>query len=231
MVLHASVVDKSGKLLTELPRTAFKVYENNVEQPIKTFRREDVPVSLGLVMDNSGSMRNKRKRVEAAALAAVKASNPRDEVTVVNFNDEPFQDVEFTNDIKKMEEGADQDRFARRHRHARRRQRRHRLREAEGQARQEGAVHRHGRQRYCEHQITLEKLVQKAHDSEVLLYFIGLLNEEDKREAKKAKRAMEALAQASGGTAVFPEKSMTSRRSRSAWRTKFGTSTSSRTRR
>src|SRR5688572_7446014 len=53
-------------------------------------------------------------------------------------------------------------------------------------------------------QITLEKLVQKAHEAEVLLYFIGLLNEEDKREAKKAKRAMEALAQASGGTAMFP---------------------------
>jgi VWFA-related protein len=105
VVLHASVVDKSGKLLTSLPRSAFKVYENNIEQPIKTFRREDVPVSLGLIVDNSGSMRNKRKRVEAAALSAVKASNPRDEVTVINFNDEPFQDVEFTNDVKKMEEG------------------------------------------------------------------------------------------------------------------------------
>src|SRR3954451_11097854 len=77
VVLHASVVDKSGKLLTDLPRTAFKVFENNIEQPIKTFRREDVPVSLALVVDNSGSMRNKRKRVEAAALSAVKASNPR----------------------------------------------------------------------------------------------------------------------------------------------------------
>jgi VWFA-related protein len=54
-------------------------------------------------------------------------------------------------------------------------------------------------------QITLERLVQKAHEAEVVLYFIGLLNEEDKREAKKAKRAMEALAQASGGIAVFPE--------------------------
>src|SRR5688572_9424738 len=90
VVLHASVIDKSGKLLTELPRTAFKVFENNVEQPIKLVRREDVPVSLGLVIDNSGSMRNKRRPVESAALAAIKASNPRDEVTVVNFNDVNF---------------------------------------------------------------------------------------------------------------------------------------------
>jgi VWFA-related protein len=54
-------------------------------------------------------------------------------------------------------------------------------------------------------QFTLEQLVQKAHESEVLLYFVGLLSEEDKREAKKAKRAMDALAKASGGTSVFPE--------------------------
>jgi VWFA-related protein len=77
VVLHASVVDKGGRLITNLPRSAFKVFENNVEQPIKTFRREDVPVSMGLVIDNSGSMRDKRRRVEIAALAAVKASNPR----------------------------------------------------------------------------------------------------------------------------------------------------------
>src|SRR5688572_11781312 len=105
VVLHASVVDKDGRLLTELPRSAFKVYENKIEQPVKTFRREDVPVTLGLVIDNSGSMRNKRKQVESAAMAAIKASNPRDEVTIINFADEPFEDVPLTSDIKKMEEG------------------------------------------------------------------------------------------------------------------------------
>lgn len=205
VVLHASVVDKSGKLLTALPRSAFKVYENNVEQPIKLVRREDVPVSLGLVVDNSGSMRNRRKPVEAAALAAVKASNPRDEVTVVNFNDEGFQDVEFTSDIKKMEEGLTK------------------IDSRGGTAMRDAVsatidyVKQKGKHQKkvlfvvtdgndtASTQITLEKLVQKAHDAEVVLYFIGLLNEEDKREAKKAKRAMEALAQASGGIAVFPE--------------------------
>ena len=204
VVLHASVVDKSGKLLTELPRTAFKVFENNIEQPIKMFQREDVPVSLALVVDNSGSMRNKRKKVESAALSAVKASNPRDEVTVVNFNDEPFQDVEFTNDVKKMEEALTKI-------------------DSRGGTAMRDAVSaaidyvkqkaKHDKKVLfvvtdgndtASTQITLEKLVQKAHEAEVLLYFIGLLNEEDKREAKKAKRAMEALAQASGGTAIFP---------------------------
>jgi Ca-activated chloride channel family protein len=205
VVLHASVVDKGGRLVTNLPQSAFKIYENNVEQPLKTFRREDVPVTLALVVDNSGSMRNKRKQVESAALAAVKASNPRDEVTVINFNDEPFRDVDLTSDTKKMEEGLT------------------RLDSRGGTAIRDaiGATIDYIKQK-GKHQkkvlfvvtdgddtaseiMSLEKLVQKAHDSEVLLYFIGLLSEEDKRAAKRAKRAMDALAKASGGTAVYPE--------------------------
>ena len=67
-----------------------------------------MPVSLGLIIDNSGSMRDKRAKVEAAALALVKASNPQDEVFVVNFNDEAFLDhphgKDFTSDVKEMEE-------------------------------------------------------------------------------------------------------------------------------
>src|SRR5258708_3210607 len=65
VVLHASVLDKGGKLLTDLKREAFKVFENGIEQQLKTFRREDVPVSMGLIIDNSGSMRDKRAKVEA----------------------------------------------------------------------------------------------------------------------------------------------------------------------
>jgi Ca-activated chloride channel homolog len=205
VVLHASVVDNKGRLLTDLPRNAFKIYENKVEQPLKTFRREDVPVTLGLVIDNSGSMRNKRKQVETAALAAVKASNPRDEVTVVNFDDEAIQDVPLTSDHKKMEEGLT------------------RLDSRGGTAMRDAVgatidyVKKKGKHDKkvlfvitdgddtASQLITLEKLVQKAHDDEVQLYFIGLLSDEDKRAAKRAKRAMESLAKASGGAAVFPE--------------------------
>src|SRR5580704_7892970 len=64
VVLPVSVIDKSGKLVTDLQQKAFKVFENGVEQPIKVFRREDVPISLGIIIDNSGSMREKRQRVE-----------------------------------------------------------------------------------------------------------------------------------------------------------------------
>jgi VWFA-related protein len=107
VVLYASVVDKNGKLLTNLPQSAFKVYENNVEQPLKTFRHEDVPVSMGIIIDNSGSMRDKRARVAAASLALVKASNPEDEEFLVDFNDEPYLDQDFTSDTKKLEQALD----------------------------------------------------------------------------------------------------------------------------
>ena len=100
VTLHVTVVDKSGKLVTNIPKSAFKVYEDNVEQPIKLFHPEDVPVSMGLLVDNSGSMNDKRTRVAAAALALVKASNPEDEVFVVNFNDDPYLDQSFTHDTK-----------------------------------------------------------------------------------------------------------------------------------
>ena len=105
MVLHATVLDKNGHLVTNLPKTAFQVYENDALQTIKDFKREDVPVSMGLIVDNSGSMRDKREKVKEAALDLVKDSNPQDEVFVVNFNDEAFLDTkDFTSNIKDMEE-------------------------------------------------------------------------------------------------------------------------------
>src|SRR4029077_16504230 len=63
VLLHASVVDKSGKLLTNIPQSAFKILEDGVEQQLRLFRREDVPVSMGIIVDNSGSMTSKRARV------------------------------------------------------------------------------------------------------------------------------------------------------------------------
>ena len=117
--LNVTVTDKSDHLVTNLPESAFQVFENNVLQPIKIFKHEDVPVSMGLVIDNSGSMRSKRAGVEAATLTLVKDSNPQDESFVVNFNDEPYLDQDFTSDIPTPPEGAGADRREGRHRHAR----------------------------------------------------------------------------------------------------------------
>ena len=105
IVLHATVRNARGELVTNLERSAFTVYENGKRQPITLFRRDDIPVSLGLLIDNSGSMRTLRSKVEAAALALARASNPEDEIFVLNFNDKARIDVPFTSDVGVLEAG------------------------------------------------------------------------------------------------------------------------------
>ena len=93
------------------------MFENKVEQKISVFSREDIPVTMGLVIDNSGSMREKREQVNAAAMTFVKTSNPQDEAFVVNFNDEYYLDTDgdFTSDQKESERRAFAHRYARQH--------------------------------------------------------------------------------------------------------------------
>ncbi len=208
VVLHTTVVDKTGHLIINLPQQAFKVYENGVPQEIKKFKREDVPVSMGLIVDNSGSMRDKRPRVEAAAIALVKDSNPEDEGFIVNFNDEAFLDLppgeEFTSNIQHMEEALtridsrggtalfDAIRMSIDHVKAKG----HRDKKVL-------VVVTDGNDNSSV--ITLESLVKLAQQSEVLIYAVGLLSEEEHREAAKAQRALKQLATATGGEAFFPK--------------------------
>jgi len=105
VVLHATVVDNKQHIVTSLDRGSFTVYENGQPQPITSFRHEDIPVAMCIVVDNSGSMREKREKVNAAALNLVRASNPNDEVCVVNFNDEYYLDQDFTANINKLKTG------------------------------------------------------------------------------------------------------------------------------
>src|SRR5947208_44295 len=94
--LHVTVLDRHKNSIGTLQRENFRVFEDNVEQKMKDFKHEDVPVSIGIVVDNSGSMREKRLRVAAAALTFVKTSNPQDEVFIVNFNEDYYLDRDFT---------------------------------------------------------------------------------------------------------------------------------------
>jgi Ca-activated chloride channel homolog len=103
VVLHATVVDDSGRLVTGLDRSAFSIQKNNVPETITSFRREDVPVALGIVVDNSGSMRDKRAKVNQAVLNLVRASNPDDQIFVVNFGLTPYLDQDFTSDVHLLE--------------------------------------------------------------------------------------------------------------------------------
>jgi VWFA-related protein len=206
VLLHATVVDRKGAFVTDLPREAFKIFEDGVEQKLRVFRREDVPVSMGLIVDNSGSMRRKRKKVEDAAIELVKASNPQDEVFIVNFNDVAYRDADLTGDMKKLEEGLS------------------RIDAKGGTAMRDALtlsmdyvlakgkkskkvllIVTDGDDTASSDVNTLEKLLAKAQRSEVLIFAIGILNEEDRRAAKRAQRAMELLTKQSGGIAHFPQ--------------------------
>jgi Ca-activated chloride channel family protein len=201
--LHVSVLDKTGKLITGIPQSAFKVYENGVEQPIAIFNREDVPVSMGIVIDNSGSMRYKREEVAAAAMALVTSSNPQDEVFIVNFDDRAYLDLPFTNDLKKLQAALAQ------------------LKARGGTAMRDaisGSIDYMRKKATRDKKVllvitdgndntsrvTLDQAVLEARQSGVLVYSIGILADEDFGEARSAKRALKALAEASGGLDYYP---------------------------
>jgi len=208
VVCHTTVMDKTGHLVTNLTKDQFTVFENGAQQEIKSVKLEDVPVSMGLIIDNSGSMRDKRAKVEAAALALVKDSNPQDEAFVVNFNDEAFLDLphgkDFTSDIKEMEEALTRidSRGGTAMRDAIRMSIDH-VKEKAHKDKKVLVVVTDGNDNGSI--ITLENLVKAAQQSETLIYGVGLLGDEERHEAAKATRALKSLGEATGGAVFFPK--------------------------
>jgi VWFA-related protein len=201
--LHASVIDQQGHLVLNLPEKAFKVYENGVQQEIKTFRREDVPVSLGLIIDNSASMHDKRVKVGLAALALVSVSNPEDEVFIMNFNEEASLEQDYTSDIKKLEAALKTINS--------------RGQTAMRDALRMGVEHlKHGGKKEKKILLvvtdgednssveTLDHVIQSAQQNGVIIYGVGLLSNDEPREAERAKQALDALTFATGGQAWYP---------------------------
>jgi Ca-activated chloride channel homolog len=107
VVLRATVRDRKGAPVSGLSKDNFQVYEDKVLQQIESFSHEDIPVTVGLVMDNSGSMRPKRSDVISAALGFVRSSNPQDQMFVVNFNEHVSMglpaNLPFTNNPDQLE--------------------------------------------------------------------------------------------------------------------------------
>jgi Ca-activated chloride channel homolog len=205
VVLHTSVLDDRGKFVEGLTQDNFRVYEDKVEQKLAVFKREDIPVSMGLVIDNSGSMRDKRPRVNEAALTLVQSSNPQDEAFVVNFNDDFYLDLDkdFTNSVPELKEALERI-------------------DARGSTALYDALIGsldHLKKGSKEKKVllvvtdgedntsrnTLEKTVREIQKTDTVIYTIGLLSQESKKSAKAAKRALTEIAQASGGVAYFPE--------------------------
>jgi VWFA-related protein len=104
VVLNCTVLEGT-KLVQNLTKNDFEVTEDGAPQTLISFQHTDLPVSIAMVVDNSGSMSRKRPSVNKSALDLILASNPRDEAFVVNFSDEAFIDQDFTSDVSKLRDG------------------------------------------------------------------------------------------------------------------------------
>jgi VWFA-related protein len=104
VVLNATVLE-GNRLVPDLTKDDFQIFEDGVKQTLISFQHTDLPVSIAMVVDNSGSMSRKRPSVNKSALDLIQASNPQDEAFVVNFSDEAFIDQEFTSDVNKLRDG------------------------------------------------------------------------------------------------------------------------------
>jgi Ca-activated chloride channel family protein len=205
VVLHTTVLDDRGRFADGLKEENFRVLEDKAEQKLAVFKREDIPVSMGLVIDNSGSMRDKRPRVNAAALTLVEASNPQDEAFVVNFNDDFYLDLDkdFSSSIPELKEALERidsrgstalyDAIIGSLDHVKKgaKDKKVLLVVTDGE---DNTSHN-----------SLEKTIREIQKTDTVIYTIGLLGEESKKNAKRAKRALEEIAKASGGLAFFPE--------------------------
>jgi Ca-activated chloride channel family protein len=202
VTLHATVQDDHNRLVTNLDRNAFTVSEDGKPQKIISFRHEDIPVAMGIVIDNSGSMREKRPAVNAAAINLVQASNPQDKVFVVNFNEEYFLDQDYTASIPKLKDALE------------------RIEARGGTALYDAVVASADHLKKSgelekkallvvtdgEDNASRESLEQAVRLLQVengpTVYAIGLLGEE---HSKRARRALREMAEETGGVAFFPK--------------------------
>src|SRR5436305_12759371 len=203
VMLHATVIDDHQHIITTLDKGAFTVYEDGKPQNIISFHHVDIPVAMGILIDNSGSMREKRAKVNQAALNLVRSSNPKDEVFVVNFNDEQYLDQDFTNNLLKLKEALEKidarggtalyDAVVASADQLRRNSRLDKkvlfvVTDGEDNASNE----------------TLEQAVKHLQEENgPSVYAIGILGDEE--HPKRARRALEVMAQRTGGIAFFPK--------------------------
>ena len=200
VVLHATVIDEKNHLVLNLAKPDFTILENGQPQKINHFQLQDYPVAMGIVIDNSGSMREKRDEVNKAALNLVRSSNPDDQVFVVNFSDEYYLDQDFTSDIKKLQTALEN------------------IESRGGTALYDAIIAsadhllKSPLQRKVLFVVTdgeddasqesLEQAVQRLQqENGPTVYAIGLLGDEKTRHAK---RALELIAERTGGIPFFP---------------------------
>lgn len=212
VVLHATVLDRKGRVVNDLGQDNFRVYEDGMAQKVAVFSHADIPVTMGIVIDDSGSMRTKRESVNSAALTFVKTSNPQDQVFVVNFNDVYYLDTpgDFAQNIEELRAALDKidsrggtalyDALYASLDHMKlgNRDKKVVLVISDGED---------NSSRY-----TYEELLRNAQKANTVIYTVGLLGEEDPgglfkmrgHGAKRASKLLRELSEATGGQAYFP---------------------------
>jgi VWFA-related protein len=204
VLLNCAVVDEKGRSVTDLGPRDFQIWEDGAPQTARSFLHQDLPISLGILVDNSGSMRDKRAAVNEAALKLLRASNPQDSTFIVNFSDHAFLDQGFTSDIDALNRAlshfdskgttalfdavaASADELAK---HAK-------------QPKQVLLVITDGADNAS--RLDLEQAIRRVQNlGGPVVYSIGLLFETDKEESERARSALERLSQETGGVAYFP---------------------------
>ena len=209
VVLHVTVADDRGEFVADLPQGNFRVFEQNIEQKLSFFSRDDIPVTMGLVIDNSGSMREKRDQVNAAAMTFVRTSNPQDEAFVVNFNDEYYLDTDgdFTSDQANLHDALS------------------RIDTRGSTALYDAVIGSlaHLKKGHKDKRVlllvtdgedtasekTFEDTIKAAEESNATIYAIGVYSqddlEHDKKMVRRSKKVLTQLAEATGGEAFYPD--------------------------
>jgi Ca-activated chloride channel family protein len=204
VLLSCTVIDQNGKPVMDLTRDDFLVWEDGVPQPTNSFQHQDLPVSLGIVVDNSGSMLDKRSAINAAALNLLRASNPKDSAFIVNFSDRAFLDQGFTSDISLLDKGlahfdskgttamydavaASADELSK---HAK-------------QPKQALLIVTDGADNAS--RLSLDQTIRRVQNlGGPVVYTIGLLFDTGRDETDRAKGALDTLSAETGGIAYFP---------------------------
>jgi len=213
VVLHATVLDKKDHIVNDLTQSDFRVYEDGTPQTLTHFAHADIPVTMGIVIDDSGSMRDKRQAVNAAALIFAKTSNPQDQVFVVNFNDVYYLDTpgDFASTIEDLKSALDK------------------IDSRGGTAMRDAVIASLDHLKLGNRdkkvllvitdgddnasRYTLPDLMNAAQKSNAVIYTIGLLGSDENsslfkvhgHEAHEAAKVLKELADATGGEAYFPK--------------------------
>ena len=204
VLLNCTVIDDKGRTVTDLRQDAFRVWEDGVPQTVNSVLHEDLPVSMGILVDNSGSMRDKRSAVNVAAYKLLQASNPKDSAFIVNFSERAFLDQGFTSDLVALNRG-----LSRLDSHGTTA-----MYDAVAASADELVKHAKERKQALliitdgadnASRLTLTQAVRRVQGlGGPVVYTIGLLFDVDKNEADQARAALESLSEETGGIAYFP---------------------------